>query len=184
LDESVGGRGSSEANSSVQVYDGTKLIGTVTAAADGTWSLQTSVASKGIHSFTEKSTDLAANNGVSAGVTLCAQVDHQSLQGGSGNDVLIAAPKDSLTGGGGSNTFVFNPSFGNVTVKDLNVSQDLLAFDPTLFAHATAAQVLSQTHDSNKGAVIVVDAHDTVTLTGVSVAQLQSHLSDFVFLPV
>jgi hypothetical protein len=40
--------------------------------------------------------------------------------------------------------------------------------------NATASQALSQTH-ANAGAVIVVDAHDTVTLTGVSVAQLQSH---------
>jgi hypothetical protein len=49
----------------------------------------------------------------------------------------------------------------------------------TLFSHATAAQVLSQTHDSKAGAVIVVDANDTMTLTGVSVVQL--HASDFQF---
>jgi hypothetical protein len=36
------------------------------------------------------------------------------------------------------------------------------------------AQVLSQTHDTSFGAVIVVDPHDTVTLTGVTVAQLQA----------
>ena len=48
-----------------------------------------------------------------------------------------------------------------------------------MFSHATAAQVLSQTHDSKAGAVIVVDANDTMTLTGVSVVQL--HASDFQF---
>jgi hypothetical protein len=34
--------------------------------------------------------------------------------------------------------------------------------------------VLSHAHDTSAGAVIVVDAHDTVTLVGVTVAQLQA----------
>ena len=50
-----------------------------------------------------------------------------------------------------------------------------------LFTKATPVQVLSQTHDFSSGGVIVVDAADTVTLIGVTVAQLQSHLSDFQF---
>jgi len=91
--------------------------------------------------------------------------------------VLIGAPGDTLTGGGGSNTFVFNPGFGKETIKDFNPSQDVILFDHTLFA--TASQVLSQTYDTKAGAVIVVDAHDTVTLVGVHVAQLQT--SDFLF---
>jgi fibronectin-binding autotransporter adhesin len=61
------------------------------------------------------------------------------------------------------------------------VNQDILAFDHTLFANATPSQVLSQTHDTIAGAVIAVDAHDTVTLTGVTVAQLQHNTSDFHF---
>jgi hypothetical protein len=108
-------------------------------------------------------------------------IDDAAIEAANGNDVLIGQPNDTLTGGGGSNTFVFNLSFGKETVKDFNVGQDVLRFDHTLFANATASQVLSQTHDSKAGAVIVVDAHDTVTLTGVTVAQLQSHSSDFFF---
>jgi Ca2+-binding RTX toxin-like protein len=95
--------------------------------------------------------------------------------------VLIGGPNDSLTGGLGSDTFVFNPNFGKETIKDFNINQDVIAFDRTLFANATPAQVLSQTHDSSAGAVIAVDASDTLTLTGVTVAQLQSHASDFHF---
>jgi uncharacterized repeat protein (TIGR03803 family) len=173
--------GTAQANSSVSIFDEGNLIGTVTAAADGTWSLQANVAGSRIHSYTESSTDLAGNIGSSTGVTLYTPAGHKSLQGGSGNDVLIAAPNDTLAGGAGSNMFVFNPSFGKVMVTDFNVSQDVLRFDHTLFANATASQVLSQTHDSKAGAVIVVDANDTVTLTGVTVAQLQSHFSDFQF---
>jgi Ca2+-binding RTX toxin-like protein len=165
--------GTAQANSDVSIFDGDKLVGTVTAAADGTWSLQANIKGSAVHSFTETST-LGSHTALSAGVTLYTPAANKSLQGGSGNDVLIGGPNDTLTGGGGSDTFVFNPSFGKETVKDFNVGQDVLSFDHTLFANATASQVLSQTHDSKAGAVIVVDAHDTVTLTGVTVAQLQA----------
>jgi uncharacterized repeat protein (TIGR03803 family) len=173
--------GTAEANSNVSIFDGTKLIGNATAAADGTWTLQTNATGNGVHSYTEKSVDVFGNTISSAGVTLYAQSAKQSLQGGSGNDVLIGKPNDTLAGGGGSDTFVFNPNFGKNVISDFNVSQDVLRFDHTLFSNATASQVLSQTHDTSAGAVIVVDANDTVTLTGVSVAQLQSHLTDIHF---
>jgi hypothetical protein len=57
----------------------------------------------------------------------------------------------------------------------------LLAFSHTLSANDTAGQVLSQTHDTSAGAVIAVDAHDSITLHGVTVAQLAAHPSDFHF---
>lgn len=171
--------GISETNSIVTVFDGTKLIGTVTAASDGTWSLQANVTGNGTHSFTESATDLAGNIGTSQGITLFSQTPKQ-LQGGSGNDVLIGGPNDKLTGGGGTDTFVFNPKLGNETITDFNVTQDVIAFAQSLFPNGVA-QVLSQAHDSKAGAVIVVDANDAVTLTGVSVAQLQSHAGDIHF---
>jgi Ca2+-binding RTX toxin-like protein len=158
--------GTAEANSNVSVFDGTNLVGTVPAASDGTWTLQANLTGNGIHSFTESSTDLVGNTASSAGATLYSTSTNKSLVAGGGADVLIGAPGDTLTGGAGADTFVFNPKFG---------------FDHSQFANATASQVLSQTHDSKAGAVIVVDAHDTITLTGVTVAQLQSHLSDFHF---
>jgi Ca2+-binding RTX toxin-like protein len=93
------------------------------------------------------------------------------LQGGSGNEVLIGhRPND---------TFVFNPNFGNDTITGFDVKHDVVSFAKTLFTPATASQVLSQTQDSAAGAVILVDTHDTVTLAGVTKAQLQA--SDFTF---
>jgi Ca2+-binding RTX toxin-like protein len=165
--------GTAEANSSVSVFDGTNLIGIVSAAADGTWSLQANVTGNRIHSFTETAT-LAENTVSSAGVTLYTPAANKDLTGGTGNDVLIGRPNDTLTGGPGADTFVFNPSFGKETVKDYNVNQDILALSHALFTNDTASQVLSQTHDSKAGAVIVVDAGDTITLVGVTVAQLQA----------
>jgi Ca2+-binding RTX toxin-like protein len=142
--------------------------------------LQANLAGNVVHSFTEAST-LAGNTVTSAGVTLYAPVGNKMLQGGTGNDVLIAGPNDKLAGGTGDDAFVFNPQFGQDTIADFNVSQDILELDHRLFVNATVSQVLSQTHDSKAGAVIVIDAHETITLTGVSIAQLQSHLSDIHF---
>jgi hypothetical protein len=77
--------------------------------------------------------------------------------------------------------FVFNQGFGKVTVADFSPNQDLLAFNHALFAQSTAEFVLSQTHDTSFGAVIVVDPHDTITLPGVTTAQLAARSSDFHF---
>ena len=46
--------------------------------------------------------------------------------------MLIGRPNDTLSGGGGTNTFVFNPNFGKDTIKDFNVNQDTLAFAQTV----------------------------------------------------
>ena len=75
---------------------------------------------------------------------------------------------------------MFNPNFGKNTIKDFNLTQDVLAFAQSLFPNGVS-QVLGQAHDSKAGAVIVVDAQDTVTVVGVTVAQLQSHASDIHF---
>ena len=171
--------GTSEASSSVSIYDSNKLIGTTTADANGNWNFQAKVTGNPIHSYTETATDLAGNVGSSTGSTIYATSSNKTLLGGTGNDVLVAAPKDTLTGGLGSDTFVFNPSFGKVTVSDFNANIDTLAFDHNLFSNA--AQVLSQAHDTSAGVVITVDALDGVTLTGVHVADLQNHQSAFHF---
>ena len=172
--------GMSEANSTVSVFDGTKPLGTVTADSSGNWSLQANI-SGGTHQFTETSTDVAGNTGYSAGVTVYSPGGNKTLTGGSGNDFLIAGKNDTLIGGAGNDTFVFNPSFGKETVADFNVNQDQLSFNHALFAQATAAFVLSQTHDTSFGAQIVVDPHDTITLPGVTTAQLAANPSDIRF---
>lgn len=54
--------GTAEANSTVAVYDGTTLLGTVVTDSNGNWSYTPSAAlSAGSHNFTATSTDLAGN---------------------------------------------------------------------------------------------------------------------------
>jgi Ca2+-binding RTX toxin-like protein len=60
--------------------------------------------------------DLEVKHGL---LSLTSWLDHERR-----HDVLIGRPNDSLTGGGGSDTFVFNPNFGNETIKDFDVNQD------------------------------------------------------------
>src|SRR5262245_23887997 len=59
--------GTAEGGSTVSIFDGTKLVGTVAVAADGTWSLPANLSVKGIHSFTETSTDESGNTVSSTG---------------------------------------------------------------------------------------------------------------------
>ena len=90
--------GMSEADSTVSVFDGTKLLGTVKADSLGDWSLQANI-SGGTQSFTETATDLAGNTGASAGVTVYSPTGGKTLTVGSGNDFLIGGKNDTLVGG-------------------------------------------------------------------------------------
>jgi hypothetical protein len=173
-------KGVSEAQSNVSVFDAGVFVGITKAAADGTWSLQTSIVGKTVQTYTESATDLAGNTGSSPGVALLyEQRSNQSLVGGDGNDVLVANHMDTLTGGAGSDTFVFNPGFGKATITDFNVSQDVLLLDHSLFSTPTGSQVLAQSHDVTTGMVISFNPANTITLTGVHMADLQAHPSDF-----
>jgi hypothetical protein len=53
--------GTAEANSTVKVYDGTKLVGTATANGSGAWSYATGTLLDATHSFTATATDAAGN---------------------------------------------------------------------------------------------------------------------------
>ena len=53
--------GTAAANSTVQVYDGATLLGTVTANGSGAWSFTTATLADGAHSFTATATDAAGN---------------------------------------------------------------------------------------------------------------------------
>jgi Ca2+-binding RTX toxin-like protein len=171
--------GISKANSSVDVYEGTKLIGTATADVNGKWSLQANVTGSTIHSYTEKATDLAGNAGNSAGVTLYTPAANETLTGGNGNDVLIGRPNDTLTGGAGSDTFVFNPGSGKETVTDFNQSQhDVIEF-AGVFAGGTHITSIGQLVINQSGGNTVIHAGaDAVTLVGFT-GTLTAH--DFVF---
>src|SRR5262245_37369026 len=160
--------GLSEANGSVDVYEGTKKIGTATADGDGKWSLQANVTGNTVHSYTVK---FGGNTGDSGGVSLYTPASNKALTGGPGDDVLIARPNDTLKGMGGSDTFVFNPGFGKVTITDFVSAaksasvHDIIDLRPLGLTAQQAQQV--NIAPSGKNVVITVDQQDTITLVGV-----------------
>jgi hypothetical protein len=90
--------------------------------------------------------------------------------------VFASAPNQTLSGPAGNDVFVFNfATTGHDIVTDFHPETDTLQFSGLIFPNAQA--VLNATHDVGDGAVIVIDTHDTVTLSGVLKAQL--HVSDF-----
>jgi hypothetical protein len=83
----------------------------------------------------------------------------------------------TLTGTGPSDTFVFDfAGVGQATVTNFHADTDLLQIKSAIFANAQA--ILDATRDDGHGnSVIALDAHDSITLTGVTKAQL--HQTDF-----
>ena len=83
----------------------------------------------------------------------------------------------TIFGQGGNDTFVFNPHFGSATIADFDVNRDTIEIDHSLFANVAA--ILESAKTVNGDTVITDAAHDTITLKGVTVAQLQNHQNDF-----
>jgi VCBS repeat-containing protein len=116
------------------------------------------------------------SNGIQPNV-LDGSAGNDVLVGGRNGDVLIGGSGDKLTGGGGPDTFVFRPDFGANTITDFNVNNNAIQFDNSIFA--SISDILKHTADTAHGAVISDGHGDTVTLPGVTLAQLQAHQSDF-----
>ena len=93
--------------------------------------------------------------------------------------ITPSAPNQTLTGNAVSDTFAFNfATVGQATVTNFHTATDALQFNSQLFANVQAA--LNATQDDGHGnTVITLDAHDSITLSGVVKAQL--HANDFHF---
>jgi Ca2+-binding RTX toxin-like protein len=110
--------------------------------------------------------------------TLLGGEGNDHLDGGKDNDRLEGGPgDDNLTGGWGHDTFVFGPAPGNDVVTDFS-NVDAIEFDG-LFHNFHEVQGAS--HQVGDDTVIVIDAHNSVTLQDTDLSSL--HASDFVFVP-
>jgi Ca2+-binding RTX toxin-like protein len=125
--------------------------------------------------------------GGTPGVTVTSPGGHAPvLDGGAGNDTLVATngattliggPGDTLTGGSGSDTFVFLNNFGHDTVTNYSASKDLIELDHNQFNSLAAVQHASQQVGNN--VVITVDANDSVTLDNVSLSHMHFDANHF-----
>jgi glucose/arabinose dehydrogenase len=100
--------------------------------------------------------------------------------GGSGNDLLDGGTgKDTLIGGPGNDRFVFAPGYGADVITDFVAgagSDDRI--DLTAFANLKLSDVLTHTTQVGADALINLGNGDTITLQGVSKANLD--IDDFV----
>jgi VCBS repeat-containing protein len=119
-------------------------------------------------------TTLNGGNGKSV---LDGAAGHDVLIGSNGADVLVGGNFDTLTGGNGSDTFLFRPDFGANTITDFDFHNDAIQLDKSIFS--SVADLLSHTSDTANGAVINDTHGDTITFTNVTLAQLQAHSGDF-----
>ena len=83
---------------------------------------------------------------------------------------------DTMTGGGGSDTFAFTPYFGQATITDFTASDDKISLSTSEFADYAYLQANSTVVDGN----IVMTGTNGDTLTLQSVATLPGQ-SDFLF---
>jgi serralysin len=94
-----------------------------------------------------------------------------SLYGDAGSDILNGGTgNDSLRGGAGRDSFVFSSGFGDDTLHDYTVGFDNI--DLSALNFGTYATLLANTADVSGDAVITLSGN-TITLTGVTKAQLQ-----------
>lgn len=95
------------------------------------------------------------------------------LIGGNGADVLIGGNGDRLTGGNGPDTFLFRTDFGTNTITDFDINNDVIQFDKSVFQLVSA--IAADTSDSPAGAVITGGHGDSITVAGVTAAQLAAN---------
>ena len=114
-------------------------------------------------------------NGGNGKDVLDGSAGNDVLLGGNGADVLIGGPENTLTGGNGPDTFLFRTDFGANTITDFDVKNDMIQIDDSVFQDV--ADLFAHTIDTAAGTVIDDGAGNTITLTGVTLAQL--HANDF-----
>jgi Ca2+-binding RTX toxin-like protein len=91
---------------------------------------------------------------------------------------------DRMTGGGASETFVFDPGFGADVVTDFaqhlsGAGADTISVSTSQFADFAA--LLAATRKSGANVVITAPNHDTITLLDMTRSLVASHVGDFAF---
>ncbi len=115
-------------------------------------------------------------NGNGGNDWLFGRAGNDTLRGGAGDDFIAGnRGSDNLFGGAGVDTFIFDDDWGNDTIHDFVVGQDILDF-----GLVSGVENLNDFHisESAGSAVIGFGFANSVTLIGISVSELNT--SDWV----
>lgn len=167
----------------VEVEDGGVMVGTATVAPGGTWSAAILLADLGPNVLTATAAGDAGQAVASAPVVLTLETVLSPPSGGTPAPLPTAAaaavhrPAHGSTAWAtdGVDTFVFKPHPGHVTVEGfspLGLGHDALSFPSRSFA--SVVDILHHTTMSGGDAVIHLSPTDSVTLAGVSKADLRA----------
>jgi VCBS repeat-containing protein len=143
------------------------------AAADGhggagTNTLSIVVFNPGVTYQAGANTTLNGGNGKNV---LDGSAGGDTLVGGNAADVLIGGNGDRLTGGNGPDTFLFRPNFGQNTITNFDVRNDVIQFDATLFANFAA--VMPDIHQIGVNTEIQIPTtNNTVVLDNIVASSL------------
>jgi Ca2+-binding RTX toxin-like protein len=153
----------------------------VTADANGNWSLTTPGSTAQTHTLTLTETTAGGQLISSDGFAYYGKTK-QALTGGTGDDVLVGASGDRLTGGLGHDHFVFNTAPGKESVADFQAAAGGTAGDQLWIDHRLAtsfSDVMAHATQSGTSVLITFDKNDVITLEHVTLGSL--HASDFLF---
>ena len=172
--------GLSESLSTVTLYDGTEVLGTATADNAGHWAIAINNLSDVVHTFTATAIDPAGNLGAASQPVFFGSSKADNISGVisdvAGGDLIEGSGgADKLTGGPGTDIFLYHLNFGKDTIAGFDLANDVLAFDQNLFG--SVADVVSHTADVKGNAVITYDGADTVTLLGITTAQIAGNIA-------
>jgi len=133
--------GTAEAGATVRIYDGTTLVGEVTANAQGQWTLAqtTTTLTDGVHNFTATATDAAGNLSAASPVTSIT-VDTVAPGAPGGFTVLNSGGQVNGTAEAGSTVTILGTD--NVTVLGTGVADATGKFSITLTTPQVNAELL------------------------------------------
>ena len=164
--------GTAEANSTVKVFDGTTLLGSVVANSSGAWTYTTAALANGAHSLTATASDAAANtSAASAALTVTIDtvapaapvITSFTPDTGTVGDGITNANTLALTGTAETNSTV--KVFDGTTLLGSVVANSSGAWTYTTAALANGAHSLTATASDAAGNTGVASAALAITVT-------------------
>src|SRR4029077_2250794 len=163
--------GTAEANSTVKVFDGATLLGSVAADGTGAWSYTTAALANGAHSLTATATDAAGNNSAASaalGVTIdttapvAPSITSFSTDSGTVGDGLTNDNTLTLTGTAEANSTV--KVFDGATLLGSAIANGAGAWSYTTAVLADGAHSLTATATDAAGNTGAASAALSVTI--------------------